>query len=184
MLESVAPTLEKEDGRALAAEGGNAWLLGTVRTLYEIPTVSSRFDCAAESVPRFTRWRWHGYVNLAAVPFNAEEDVETAFLQCLEAGALPNFRITAKDNTVLKDTGYAFLYNTGYAGVGERLGEMLKASAALYDGLFDQPITRPCPPRRCRRHHLRERRAHRRELRGGTGGCGRRDRTRPAGSSG
>lgn len=47
----------------------------------------------------------HGYVNLAAVPFNAEEDVETAFLQCLEAGALPNFRITAKDNTVLKDTG-------------------------------------------------------------------------------
>jgi len=111
-----------------------------VRTLYEIPTVSSRFDCAAESVPFYTM-ALHGYVNLAAVPFNAEEDVETAFLQCLEAGALPNFRITAKDNTVLKDTGYAFLYNTGYAGVGERLGEMLKASAALYDGLFDQPIT-------------------------------------------
>lgn len=139
MLESVRATLEKEDGRALAAEGGNAWLLGTVRTLYEIPTVSSRFDCAAESVPFYTM-ALHGYVNLAAVPFNAEEDVETAFLQCLEAGALPNFRITAKGNTVLKDTGYAFLYNTGYAGVGERLGEMLKASAALYDGLFDQPI--------------------------------------------
>ena len=139
MLETIRALLENGADCSLAADGGNAYLLGRVKTLYEIPTASSRFDCAAESVPFYTMVL-HGYANLAAVPMNVEADEETAFLQCIEAGALPSFRVTARDNIELTETGYAFLYHTGYAGLGKDMQEKLCAAAMVYQGLFDQPI--------------------------------------------
>lgn len=139
MLETIRGLLERGTKRPLAADGGSAYLLGGVRTLYEIPTSSSRFDCAPHSVPFYTMVL-HGYVNLAAVPLNMEADEETAFLQCIEAGALPSFRVTARENVQLADTGFSFLYNTGYAGIRDSLREKFRRAAALYQGLFDQPI--------------------------------------------
>lgn len=140
MLETIRGLLEQGADRPLAADGGNAYLLGRVKTLYEIPTTSSRFDCAAESVPFYTMVL-HGYVNLASIPLNMEMDEELAFLQCIEAGALPSFRVTARENLALTQTGYAFLYRTGYMGMRESTLEKLGAAATLYQGLFDQPIT-------------------------------------------
>lgn len=139
MLETICNLLEQGAQRPLAADGGNAYLLGSVRTLYEIPTSSSCYDCAPYSVPFYTMVL-HGYVNLMAVPLNMEADEETAFLQCIEAGALPNFRVTARENIQLVDTSFSFLYNTGYAGIRDSMKEKFRVTAELYQGLLDQPI--------------------------------------------
>ena len=108
MLESLS---EKYD---VMVNGGNAYVLPYVNHILDLPTESSNFLRASESVP-FVSMVLHGYVNYTGSALNMEGDVQYSFLKAIENGASLYFILCYQNTNALKESDtYNRYYSVAY----------------------------------------------------------------------
>lgn len=108
MLEKLS---EKYD---VMVDGGNAYVLPYADHILDIPTESSNYLRASESVP-FVSMVLHGYVNYAGSALNMEGDVQYSLLKAIENGANLYFVLCSQNTNALKESDtYNKYYSVGY----------------------------------------------------------------------
>ena len=108
MLEQLS---EKYD---VMVSGGNAYVLPYVDHILDMPTESSNFLRASESVP-FVSMVLHGYVNYTGSALNMEGDVQYSLLKAIENGASLYFILCYQNTNALKESDtYNKYYSVAY----------------------------------------------------------------------
>ncbi len=98
---------------SVAAQGGNAYVLGIADTVTQFPLYRSNYVFADETVP-FYPIATHGLVRLYGEPTNLDDDPRRDFLRRLEYGMLPVYELTYREPLVLVRTTYPELYSSQY----------------------------------------------------------------------
>lgn len=99
---------------SVMVDGGNAYSIGYADHLIGIPTDSSNFLNASESVP-FAALVLHGYVNYTGAALNMEGDVQYALLKSVENGANLYFTLCYQNTNSLKESDkYNRYYSVSY----------------------------------------------------------------------
>ncbi|QGG55669.1 DUF5696 domain-containing protein [Paenibacillus sp. B01] len=101
---------------------GNAYALGHVDAILELPSDSSHDFMIDETVP-FYPIALHGYVPYSFGPANLRDDDVREFLRAIEYGALPSFFVTHDDSRKLKETPSDFLYSSRFDKWEERIAQ-------------------------------------------------------------
>ena len=108
MLEKLS---EKYD---VMVNGGNAYVLPYADHILDIPTESSNYLRASESVP-FVSMVLHGYVNYTGSALNMQGDVQYSLLKAIENGANLYFVLSNQNTNALKESDtYNKYYSVGY----------------------------------------------------------------------
>ncbi len=95
-------------------DGGNAYVLPYADHILDIPTESSNFLRASESVP-FVSMVLHGYVNYTGSALNMEGDVQYSLLKAIENGASLYFVLSYQNTNALKESDtYNKFYSVAY----------------------------------------------------------------------
>ncbi len=95
-------------------DGGNAYVLPYADHILDIPTESSNFLRASESVP-FVSMVLHGYVNYTGSALNMEGDVQYSLLKAIENGANLYFILSYQNTNALKESDtYNKFYSVAY----------------------------------------------------------------------
>ena len=97
----------------LMLSGANAYALPYADYLAGIPTGSSQFALANETVP-FYQIVLHGIVPMGSAPINLYSNPEDALLSCIEMGMSPTFSWIGSDPELLKNTRLNHLYSSDY----------------------------------------------------------------------
>lgn len=97
----------------LMLSGVNAYALPYADYLAGIPTGSSQFSLANETVP-FFQIVLHGLVPMGSAPINLYSNPEDALLACIEMGMSPTFSWIGSDPELLKNTRLNHLYSSDY----------------------------------------------------------------------
>jgi hypothetical protein len=97
----------------IGVEGGNAYILKYAEHLFNIPTNSSGYHIADETIP-FFQMVVHGMIPYTSTPGNLAYDFTMQKLQWVEYGCVPLFELTYEDTTKLKYTRYNKLFNSQY----------------------------------------------------------------------
>lgn len=106
--------LGKEKFERVAVVGGNAWTLGLVDKVVNMPLQDSGYFYTDESVP-FYQLAMHGLLPYTTDQVgNQRYDPRRQFLKEVEVGALPVFELTKAPAGELKDTTYNKLYSSEY----------------------------------------------------------------------
>lgn len=90
-----------ESFRAVAVDGGNAYTLGSISVIMNIPLSCSKLTFESYSIP-FYQMVIHGYVDYSGAPLNISADSTSTFLASIESGANPYYSCFTADNSVLK----------------------------------------------------------------------------------
>jgi len=135
----VMDELRAATGRT-AVDYGNAYVLGHVDRIDDIPVDSSHFTYLDEAVP-FLQIVLHGYVPYTAEPTNLEDDPRVEFLRKLETGAWPSYELTYEPTSNLQRTMKTDLISSEFANWLEPSIEEYTRIADLYAKIYDQPIT-------------------------------------------
>jgi len=115
---------------AVAAQGGNDYVLGVVDTVTQFPLQGSNFLFASETVP-FYPIATHGLVRLYGRPSNLDSEPAADRLRRLEYGMLPVYELTYRNPIVLARTTYPELHSSLYTS-------WLGPAAAEYDAAIQQ----------------------------------------------
>ena len=95
-------------------DGGNAYTLKYADHIIDVPTESSNFLKASESVP-FYAMVLHGYVSYTGGALNMEGDVQYAILKSIENGASLYFTLCYDNTSALKENEeYNKYYSVSY----------------------------------------------------------------------
>ena len=95
-------------------DGGNAYALQYADHIIDIPTESSNYLKASESIP-FYSMVLHGYINYSAGALNMEGDVQYAILKSIENGASLYFTLCYDNTSSLKENEeYNKYYSVSY----------------------------------------------------------------------
>ena len=95
-------------------DGGNAYAFPYADHIINVPTESSNYLRASESVP-FYAMVLHGYVNYSASALNMEGDVRYAILKSIENGASLYFTLCYENTSALKENEeYNRYYSVAY----------------------------------------------------------------------
>jgi len=132
--------LVKEEVGSVAVEYGNAYALGLVDRIEDVPLFHSNYIYTDEAVP-FYQLVVHGLVPYYAGPINLREDAEVEYLKAIEYGALPSAELTGELSSKLHRTAETRLFSS-YAGdwtaqIAEEYAELLP----LYDAIAGQQMT-------------------------------------------
>lgn len=131
-VNSLASMKEKY---SVMVEGGNSYTLPYADHIIALPTESSNFLNASESVP-FMAMVLHGYKNYTGSAINMQGDITNAVLKCIENGASPYFILCYENTSYLKyyDTSskyYSVAYDVWkddiikyYDEINEALGDL------------------------------------------------------------
>jgi len=122
-----------------AVDYGNAYVLGHVDRIDDIPIDSSHFTYLDESVP-FYQIVLHGYVPYTAEPTNLEDDPRVEFLRKLEYGALPSYELTYEPTSNLQRTMKTDLFSSEFANWLEPSIEEYFRIADLHAKIYDQEM--------------------------------------------
>lgn len=125
-------------GRA-AVNYGNAYTLGSVDRIDDMPLGASQFVYLDDEVP-FYQIAVRGYVPYTAKPFNLTDDPRVYRLKLLEYGALPSYLMTYEDSSLLKRTRINELFSTAYTYWAEQAVEQFKAYGDVAGPLLNQRI--------------------------------------------
>jgi len=99
---------------SIMLDGGNAYTLPYADHIISIPTDSSNYLRASESVP-FYSMVLHGYVNYSGSALNMEGDVRYAILKSIENGASLYFTLCYDNTSALKENEeYNKYYSVSY----------------------------------------------------------------------
>lgn len=91
-----------KENYSVMVEGGNAYTLPYADHILSLPTESSNFLSASESVP-FEAIVLHGYKNYSGGAINMEGDITNAVLKSIENGASPYFILCYQNTSYLKN---------------------------------------------------------------------------------
>lgn len=122
-----------------AVDYGNAYVLGHVDRIDDIPIDSSHFTYLDETVP-FYQIVVHGYIPYTAKPSNLQDDPRIEFLRKLEYGALPSYELTYAPASDLKRTIKTDLFSSQYTDWLEPSIEEYNQIMELHQQVYDQPI--------------------------------------------
>jgi len=122
-----------------AVDYGNAYVLGHVDRIDDIPVDSSNFTYLDEAVP-FYQIVLHGYVPYTAEPSNLTDDPRVDLLRKLEYGALPSYELTYEPTSNLQRTMKTDLFSSEYVNWLEPSIEEYNRIMDLYRKIYDQPI--------------------------------------------
>ena len=89
----------------LMVDGGNAYTLGYVSHILNMPLDGSRYMRASQAIP-FMGMVLHGYVQYAGTPTNMEGDTAYAILKIIENGAAPYFILSYQNTEKMKEMNY------------------------------------------------------------------------------
>lgn len=115
----------RRHGLKVGTNKGNAFILGSVDRLQDIPMEGSRLLFADETVP-FYQMVVHGYIPYSGDFFeagNLRADPVRERLRAIEFGALPRYVITYEDTSKLADTWFFQLYSSRYADWADAMVE-------------------------------------------------------------
>lgn len=101
-------------GGNVLASNANAYALGWLSDMIEVPFDSNRSRLIDESIP-FYAIVLHGYMDFAGPALNLADDFTTTVLQSVECGAGVSFEWIYGNNSLLKDTDFDYLYSIGYS---------------------------------------------------------------------
>lgn len=122
-------------------DGGNAYALRYADHIIDVPTESSNFLRASESVP-FYAMVLHGYVNYTASALNMEGDIQYAILKSIENGASLYFTLCYENTSALKENEqYNKYYSVSYDIWKEDIVEYYNTVNVLLGDLQTQVIT-------------------------------------------
>ena len=96
--------LSKEFGNIMI-DGGNAYTLGYVSHILNMPLDGSRYLRASQAIP-FMGMVLHSYVQYAGSPTNMEGDTAYEILKIIENGASPYFMLSYQNTNELKEFQY------------------------------------------------------------------------------
>lgn len=103
----------KEKDMGIMSANGNAYTIPYVQRLVDVPVYSSRFDIEDEEIP-FYQMVLHGLISYTTPPINLDSDNEMLVLKAIETGCAPYFLWTGCESSVLKETGFDYLYSSYY----------------------------------------------------------------------
>ncbi len=114
-----------ENKKVTAVQGGNLYMLSTVKQLYDIPMSCSMQQMTDEAIP------WYSMIVSGSIPFtttagNQSGDLELLCLQWIEYGAMPYFELTEQSPTMLTDTSYNKLFSSQFEKWGAKALEIYK----------------------------------------------------------
>ncbi len=114
-----------ENKKVTAVQGGNLYMLSTVKHIYDIPMNCSMQQMTDEAIP------WYSMIVSGSIPFttiagNQSGDLELLCLQWIEYGAMPYFELTEQSPTMLTDTSYNKLFSSQFEKWGEKALEIYK----------------------------------------------------------
>src|SRR5690606_23635255 len=118
---------------------GNAYALGHVDRIDNIPLHSSDFIYSDESIP-FYQIVIHGLVPYTGDPFNLSDDPREALLRHLEYGAMPSFELTHENSEALKRTMVDYLFSSRYEQWLEESVGIYEEAKAVLGQVSDQMI--------------------------------------------
>ena len=122
-------TIRDKTGSA-AAQGGNAYVLGAVDAVTNLPLDRNNYTFGEQTIP-FYAVATHGLVRLYSEPSNLEQWPERDALRRLEYGMLPSYELTYRDPVVLARTTYSELYTAQYE-------DWIDRAASEYERLVNQ----------------------------------------------
>jgi hypothetical protein len=126
-------TLSKKFGNIMV-DGGNAYTLGYVSHILNMPLDGSRYMRASQAIP-FMGMVLHGYVQYAGTPTNMEGDTAYEILKIIENGAAPFFILSYQNTEEMKEMQYlADYYSVNFQIWKEDMVEIYKVlNEALKD---------------------------------------------------
>ena len=121
--------IRDETGSA-AAQGGNAYVLGAVDAVTNLPLDRNDYTFGEQTVP-FYAVATHGLVRLYGEPSNLDLWPERDALRRLEYGMMPAYELTYRDPVLLARSTYSELYTAQYE-------DWIDRAATEYERLVDQ----------------------------------------------
>ncbi len=120
----------QEQGADIAVSGGNAFSLAAADFIYWLPSESSGFDVASDSIP-FYQIALHGLIPYSSEPVNLSPDPQKAFLKAMETGSLLAFQFIAADADAARYSRNDTLYSASYDRWKEIAMQQYKEWAAV-----------------------------------------------------
>lgn len=124
---------------ALLLSSPSAYALSTVTHITDVPTDSSQYLIADESVPFYTI-ALHSLLNMSISALNYQSNPQAALLRALELGVGIKFTWTAHNESKLTETSLDHLYNGNYKVWIEQAASMQKTIDNALSGLNDKAI--------------------------------------------
>lgn len=129
------------NGKKLAVEGGNEYVLQYADRLYNVPIETSRTNISDEDVP-FYQMIVHGYIPYSSNAGNMFYDSSIQKLKWIEYGCIPYYELTFKHSNELKYTSYNGLYSSYYKYWIETAVDTYKEFNGNLAGLWDVNMTK------------------------------------------
>ena len=133
-------TLSEKFGN-LMVDGGNAYTLGYVSHILNMPLDGSRYMRASQAIP-FMGMVLHGYVQYAGSPTNMQGDIEYEMLKIIENGAAPYFMLSYQNTSELKNQmNLSKYYSVDFQIWKEDMIEIYKTLNEALKDVQNKPIT-------------------------------------------
>lgn len=133
-------TLSEKFGN-LMIDGGNAYALGYVSHILNMPLDGSRYMRASQAIP-FMGMVLHGYVQYAGSPTNMEGDIDYEILKIIENGASPYFILSYQNTSELKNQyDLSEYYSVDFKIWKEDMIEIYKTINEALKDVQNKPIT-------------------------------------------
>ena len=133
-------TLSEKFGN-LMVDGGNAYTLGYVSHILNMPLDGSRYMRASQAIP-FMGMVLHGFVQYAGSPTNMEGDIEYEMLKIIENGAAPYFMLSYQNTSELKSQmNLSKYYSVDFQIWKEDMIEIYKTLNEALKDVQNKPIT-------------------------------------------
>jgi hypothetical protein len=104
----------KTSGNSIINNGGNGYTLAYSDYLLNMPMESNYYTITDESIP-FYQMVVHGFIEYAGEPLNLTSNYRKSVLKTLETGAMPYYQWMYKNNSLVKDTEFSYLYSCQYS---------------------------------------------------------------------
>jgi hypothetical protein len=132
-------TLEEAYNYGLQGDNANAYALGYVNNIVNVPMDSNHYRIIDEVVP-FYEIVIRGYMNYAGAPLNSSDDFEATLLKGVESGADIYFQWIYEDNSKIVDTDFDYLYSVNYKNWLDKTIACYHRVNEVYQGLQGQTI--------------------------------------------
>lgn len=103
----------KKQSDLIMVSDANVYTFHYADYIVDVPVTYSYFDIEDESIP-FYQMVLHGFIQYATPSINLSSNPEHMLLKALETGSCLKYSWIWRDNTLLKETEYDYLYSVNY----------------------------------------------------------------------
>ena len=130
-----------EKGYMQMANGANAYALGGLDYIIDLPYDSNNLTVTDESIP-FYQMVIRGYIEYTGSPFNVSSDDTYNLLKSIETGSGIYYRLFYEDNSIIKDSYHTDLYSHNFRNNFDRAVRVYQAAASVLNAVQGQRIIR------------------------------------------